>query len=93
MSQAKDQKVSLPSRPYFLVIYNALLLKNTITKASPGIPPIQDSPQLLAPKENCQLLVQLRCSLKGIWIDLKTLHEWISVVKTRWYPAFYPNLI
>ena len=31
--------------------------------------------------------------LKRVWIDLKTLHEWFRGVKTRWNPAFHPNLI
>ena len=32
------------------------------------------------------------CDLKRVWDDLKTLHECISWVKTRWIPDFYPNL-
>ena len=31
--------------------------------------------------------------LKRVWDDLKTLHAWFNVVKTRWNPAFKPNLI
>ena len=30
--------------------------------------------------------------LKRVWIDLQTLHEWISGVKTRWNSAFFPNV-
>ena len=31
--------------------------------------------------------------LKRVWDDIKTLHAWFNGVKTRWNPAFHPNLI